>query len=146
MKRCLGSTANGVCEEYANYLKKILYLSNLHCLVCVDNSGGRLRRLSSSQQELPSGPTWCVHTLAELYLDTKDIEGEAILDKLANAAFAGEVNTAGIPGAIATPEQAYSFYTRMYLDQGEPVPLCHACVTRIGHARACARSTQRVQG
>ena len=122
VKKCLNSTSeDGVCEEYAEYLNKILHLSKLNCLVCVDKSGGRLRQLSSSQLS-SSGPTWCVHTLADLYDNTKDIEGESILDTLANAAFAGEVDPKGIPGAIATAEQAYSFYTRMYLDQGEPAP------------------------
>ena len=125
-EKCLSTTnLRQVCEEYAEYLKKILNLSKLHCLVCTNDSGGKPRRLSSLGRELSSsGPTWCVHTLADLYLDTKDIEGEFILDKLANAAFAGEADPQGIPGAIATPEQAYSFYTRMYLDQGEPTPTC----------------------
>ena len=125
VKQCLNTRQafGRMCEEYAQYLERILDLSSLHCLVCIDNSGGRMRRLSSSQEELSSGPTWCVHTLHDLYEDTKNIAGDHILDTLANAAFAGEVNTAGIPGAVATAEQAYSFYTRMYLDQGAPTPL-----------------------
>ena len=130
VKRCLTRDPTRACEEYAEYLQKILTLSKLHCLVCVDDDsgGGTRQELSSSRRELSggtppsSGPKWCVQTLEAVYLDTKDIDGESIIDRLANTAFKGEVDPSCIEGAIATAEQAYSFYTRMYLDQGEPLP------------------------